>query len=231
MKHKVVKVGDIRECKCGCGGTFTIKSYHLMKSYQKQHDGKLVEYIRGHHSRGKHPSNATRQKMIDNHADFSGENHPKYGTHCSQVTKDKISASLIGKLAGENHPMFGKHHTKKARKAISIGHQGKYVSLKTREKMRKSRLGEKNGRWRGGYELRIERAIRKRRHLGFSPLNYRFEGCVGHHIDEEFIIFIPEDMHLKHKHSLKDKESMKVINDLAFEFMTQQFSDDLGIFK
>jgi len=38
-------------------------------------------------------------------------------------------------------------------------------------------------------------------------------------------------MHLKHKHSLKDKESMKVINDLAFEFMTQQFSDDLGIFK
>jgi len=222
-----VKVGDIMYCKCDCGGTFTIKDYHLKKSYQKQHGGKLVEYIHGHSQRGKHPSEEARQKMVDNHADFSGENHPRYGKEVSQEQRDKASASMTGKMVGEKHPMFGKHHTKKARKAMSEGHKGKYVSLKTRKRMSKSRTGENNGRWRGGYELRRERSTRKRRHLGYEPLNEWSEGLVGHHIDKEHVIFIPEDMHSKYRHALKDKESMKVINDLAFAFYSEQFFNNL----
>ena len=222
---KKYKIGDKIKCDCGCGGTFTVKKHHLQESWVKQHG--FPTMIKGHYNRGKHPSKETRQKMVDNHADFSGENHPRYGKEVSQETRDKISASLVGKMAGENHPNFGKKFSKKVRKNMSEGQRGKKRSLKTRKRMSISRMGENNGRWRGGYELRRERSTRKRRHLGFEPLNEWSEGLVGHHIDKEHVIFIPEDMHSKYRHALKDKESMKVINELAFAFYSEQFFNNL----
>jgi group I intron endonuclease len=49
-------------------------------------------------------SKETKQKISENHADMSGENHPNYGKHHSEETKQKMSIAKNGK----NHPRFGK---------------------------------------------------------------------------------------------------------------------------
>jgi group I intron endonuclease len=53
---------------------------------------------------GKHPSDETRQKMRENHADITGEKHPNYGKHLSDETRLKISEARKGKYVGKNNP-------------------------------------------------------------------------------------------------------------------------------
>lgn len=60
---------------------------------------------------------------------------------------------------------------------------------------------------------------KRNRELGYIPLNDRFEGCEGHHVDNERIIFIPSEMHKDNWHRQCDPESMIEINKLAFEFL------------
>ena len=38
-------------------------------------------------------------------------NHPRYGCHLTEQTKEKMRKSLIGKMKGEKHPFFGRHYT------------------------------------------------------------------------------------------------------------------------
>lgn len=53
-------------------------------------------------------SEETRKKISENHADFSGKNHPLYGTHRSNETKDKISKTRKEKgiARGKNNPNY-----------------------------------------------------------------------------------------------------------------------------
>lgn len=81
--------------------------------YNKTLGGEGTKGLSGenHPRYGKHHSEETRQKMRENHADFSGKNHPRYG-----------KGYLI---AGENHPMYGKHHSEETKNKISKSRQGK----------------------------------------------------------------------------------------------------------
>ena len=84
----------------------------------------------GGNSYGKH-SGETKQKMRENHADFSGVNHPMYGKTLSKETKRKIGEKNKEKYSTpENHPMYGKH--------LSDEHKAK-LSVKAKE-----RTGDKN---------------------------------------------------------------------------------------
>ena len=85
-------------------------------------------------------SEESKIKMSLNHADFTGENNPRYGVVMSSETKAKISQKAIGRLhkdeskrkmsiqkQGEDNAMYGKTHTKQAREKIAkaLGHQVK----------------------------------------------------------------------------------------------------------
>ena len=72
--------------------------------------------------------------------------------------------------------------------------------------------------WKGGSKLSTARSHAKLKGRGFIPLNEWFEGSVGHHIDEEFVIFIPEKMHRSVLHRLKTGQNMDEINELAIDF-------------
>ena len=54
---------------------------------------------------GKKHTEEAKQKMKENHADFSGEKHPKYGRHLSDETKQKISDNHAN-FSKENHPQY-----------------------------------------------------------------------------------------------------------------------------
>ena len=60
-------------------------------------------------------SEETRRKISDNHADYKGENNPRYGQHCTEETKQKIRE----KVSGSNNGNFGKQRSIKTRQKIS----------------------------------------------------------------------------------------------------------------
>lgn len=62
-----------------------------------------------------------------------GEKNHRYGMHCTEETKMRISESHKGKYVGEKNPMYGKHHTEETRKRLSETH--KNPSEETRRKI------------------------------------------------------------------------------------------------
>jgi len=71
--------------------------------------------IEGGGNKNKIITEITKKKMRKNHANFSGENHPQYGTHPSEKTKEKKKQTSLKKY-GELHPM----KTEKMKKEMSI---------------------------------------------------------------------------------------------------------------
>ena len=66
----------------------------LMKWYDSVYNGYNVsEYGSGYFKR----SEESKQKMSDNHADFSGEKNPMFGKHHSEETKNKIRENTPSK--------------------------------------------------------------------------------------------------------------------------------------
>lgn len=56
-----------------------------------------------------------------------------------------------------------------------------------------------------------------RRELGFLPINKPFEGCEGHHISENFVIYIPMVIHKSIWHNIWTWRGMEKMNKLAIE--------------
>jgi hypothetical protein len=74
---------------------------------------------------------------------------------------------------------------------------------------------EQCSKWRHLHPEVSHREHAKRRELGFTPLNKPFEGCVGHHIDKDHVVYIPEEVHQSIPHSVFTGWGMKEINALA----------------
>lgn len=67
----------------------------------------------------------------------------------------------------------------------------------------------------------------KRRDLGSIELNNPFDDSEGHHIDENYIIHIPKELHRSIYHNLKTGEGMEEINEVAFRYITEEVFDKL----
>jgi len=73
-------------------------------------------------------------------AKFSGPNNWNYGRITPQEVRDKISKSLIGKMAGENNPMYGRCGELHPLYGIPRPEE-------TRNKISEAQKGEKSHRW------------------------------------------------------------------------------------
>ena len=69
------------------------------------------------------------------------------------------------------------------------------------------------------YKTNMKRRYYKRRGLGFYPLNEYFEGWVGHHISQNFVIYMPEEIHRSMYHNIWTGENMEAMNKLAIKFL------------
>lgn len=91
---------------------------------------------------------------------ISGSNHPFYGKHHTEETKNKIKESLkkywtedrkkerSQQYTGEGNPMYGKHHTKESQiKRIQHTDFSAYRTEEYRQKMSIATSGEKNGNY------------------------------------------------------------------------------------
>jgi len=77
-------------------------------THTKEARKKISESRIGHvgYWKGKKFPPEARKLMRENHANFSGKNHPMYGKHLSHETKKKISESKKGKYVGELSPRW-----------------------------------------------------------------------------------------------------------------------------
>jgi len=62
-------------------------------------------------------------------------------------------------------------------------------------------------------------------------INKPFKGSIGHHVDKNTIVFIPETLHLTVKHNLKTAKGMKEINENAFRWLRQKHNVQNRILK
>lgn len=141
-----------------------------------------------------------------------------------------LSCSLI-----DNKCAFGKKRTKEVREKLSNMHKGKTASEGTKACMSKAhtgirnsmfgKMGEKNPNYKGGAKERSrryrktekgkinirKRSIKRRRHLEYTLLLPLAEGEVGHHITNEYVIGIPEEVHKKLSGFNRKKHRTKVL--------------------
>lgn len=129
------------------------------------------------------------------------------GWHLTEETRTKMSIAAMGNKRAAGHKLSLESRTK-----ISIAKCN--PSAETREKLSKAR-------WKGGRSATMRRFVARRRQLGFIPLNKPFPGCEGHHIDHEYIVYIPKELHHSVYHCLSDERKMGAINALAFEWLAQ----------
>ena len=68
-------------------------------------------------------------------------------------------------------------------------------------------------------KLSCQKSEAKRRELGFIPLNEPFVGSVAHHISQNFVIYMPKELHQNLYHNIWTWENMEQMNKLAIEFL------------
>ena len=60
---------------------------------------------------------------------------------------------------------------------------------------------------------------KRKRNLGFNPLNEWFVGSEAHHINFNDIIYIPKELHKSIHHNVWTGKNMEKINCLAYQFL------------
>lgn len=81
----------------------------------------------------------------------------------------------------------------------------------------KSRMYTKNWKLKHPEEWRLLRAkttAKRRRSLGFTILNKKSEGMVAHHLDNKYVMYIPEDLHRKCAYPDREIHRLLVLNEL-----------------
>ena len=104
------------------------------------------------------------------------------------------------------HPEYGKQYMKQYYKEHKEqeAQYNKQWKLEHPDKIRK---------------LYIKHWNKRERNFGFFPLNEYFEGSVAHHIDYNFIIYIPEEVHRSIYHSVLKNINMDEINAVAWNYL------------
>jgi len=137
-----------------------------------------------------------------------GHNKPGLG---KKRPDQSIRMKINNPMNGKPSPMKDKHHTDVSRLKMRKSHMG-------------IQAGEKHPNWRGGNRLTWARSNAKRKQFGFIPLNNpEVDGWVGHHIDWDYVIFIPEKLHKSVYHSVQKDINMDIINDRVYEWFVDYY--------
>lgn len=151
----------------------------------------------------------------------------RFGQHCSDETKAKISTGLMGNQNGLGHSP-----SEKSRAEMSAALRERYSKPEEREKSSAARMGHavspetrakiSAANWRTGSQESKRKIGAKRRKLGFIPLNAPFAGCEGHHVDDQQVIHVPKALHDSIRHNLWTGRNMAQINAVAYNFLFKQ---------
>ena len=86
---------------------------------------------------------------------------------------------------------------------------------KEKEALRKLSWKRKNPEKRHIVDVRHN--TKRKRNFGYVKINKKEYGTVGHHIDKNLVVYIPENLHKSIVHKQTDKISMKEINIMSIQ--------------
>lgn len=70
--------------------------------------------------------------------------------------------------------------------------------------------------------VRKRHQFKRKRELGYVPLNSPFKNSEGHHLNRDLVIHIPTKLHRSIRHNVFTGKGMKEINALAFQWIATQ---------
>lgn len=95
------------------------KETYWIKYFDSTNPSKGYNFLEKHMDwTGKKHSEETKEKMSQNHADYSGQLHPRYGTHHSELSKRKMSEAKKQAFLGKNNPFWGKTHSEETKEKM-----------------------------------------------------------------------------------------------------------------
>ncbi len=119
----------------------------------------------------------------------------------------------------EDHKLWLKNNPDKVRQ---YGKKGR--EKEEHKEYMKQYLKEYTPLWRANnpdkireYDARTKN--KRKRNLGFIPLNMHFENAEAHHVDKNHIIYIPKEIHNSIYHNLLTGQGMAEINAKAFQYL------------
>lgn len=125
---------------------------------------------------GKTHSEETRKKMSENHADFRGENHPRYGTtwNHTEESRRKISDSLLGHPVSEETRV--KHSRNMQGNRRGLGNRS-HTGMNTPQEVKDKIANSLRGRKRPKLEYHLKCIICDNEFIGNSPNSKYCERC------------------------------------------------------
>jgi hypothetical protein len=186
------------------------------KKYQQSPKGKEAKKKYCQSSKGKESGKRSNRQYYQSHkeerAQYSREYHQSpEGKKVGKKARKKYYQSPKGK---ETRRKYQKKYQQsprgqKTKRRYNQSPKGKETRRQYQKKYYQSSEGKKH--------IRIYHA--KRKQFGFIPLNEPFEGCEGHHIDFQRVIYIPKELHRSIWHSVILGVNMKEINEIAFDYL------------
>ena len=144
-----------------------------------------------------------------------GERVKRNGSH----TKRKICNDCARTFTVETEgPWWRVEEGKKEKEAYFTNHPGMRENLeevcftRMEEKRKEKKRELKREYYKNHKEEAFERRDRRKRLLGFSPINIPFEGSEGHHMTTEIVVYIPAGLHRSVFHNVFTGVGMDEIN-------------------
>lgn len=176
--------------------------------------------LKKHYENNKEKIKLKHKKYYEDNKEKEHKRSKKYyEEHKEEIN---IKNNEYNKNHKDERKLYKKHYddTHKEEKAI----YGNYYYNTHKEEIKEyNRLYLKTN---NGKKLDRRKKSKRNRNLGFIPLNNTQLNHDSHHIDKDYIINIPKDLHQKYRHNHKKSDTMIEINKLAFEYL---YSNPLNI--
>lgn len=164
------------------------------RKYQKEHPERGIKY------REKH-----REKILE-------KNRQRY-------QKEKEAMKSVQKEWYKNNREYALERAKQYRLnngKIILENRKKYYYANHEEELNRA----KNYRKTPEGKIAMDRCTNKRkREMGYLPLNKPIENSHGHHIDIEHVIYIPDELHKSISHNVFTGKNMDTINFRAWDYL------------
>ena len=167
-----------------------IKKYR--KEYNKSHQKEINEYNKKYHQEHKEEINNRKKEYYESHQDKI----KKYTAQYRKTHKEYI----------KEYQNTHQEKIRSTKKKYYVNHKSEI--LEQNKKYSKTTKGK----------TAVGKVQAKRRNLDFIELNDYFDGGEAHHIDKEFILYIPRDLHRSVWHNVWSGQGMEEINELAIEW-------------
>ena len=124
----------------------------------------------------------------------------------------------IKKWTMDNAEKVAKYRNRYQKSMKSLEYQRKYREENREKILEWQRMWRINNSQKAK-AIAIKHSNKRKRNLGFAPLNKYFDNAVAHHIDKIHIIYIPEGLHKSIIHCLETGQNMRKINKLSMNFI------------